>query len=378
MKKFIGVLILVSVILLTLFGFKTILPRIQDEMLKRAEQSLQQAQKEEDEELGKYDKIESLLELRDYVIEKREEEETEFSLLYKSDEYFDPMVVASAYGATFVEVSTKGDVYTIKVAEFPGNRIVRAYKGGDISSLSADEREVLNIATEIVEDARAVSNDDWELELLLYEAVCKKVSYYTEDTWESSLESQPRFVNVLGAFLDGKANCQGYTDAFYTLAGIAGFKVGRLSVDTEDLSHMVNTICLNGKWYVVDTTFADSEEFPVDYRLFNAGMDVIGEFWWEEEMESYPIAEETDPVQYYYYRNDLCYDDIEKMAQDVVNEWVTHGKTLQNVMLKNDPDKSDFLDALKERLSVLNLSYSLVVNSAYNEKNCSYYTVVFN
>ncbi len=373
MKKLIGIIVLLALLVGTFYVFKTLLPRFQDEMFKKAEQSL----KEEDEELSEYDKLESLLELRDYVIEKREEEKTEFSVRYESDEYFDPMVVANAYGATFVEVSTQGDLYTIKVAEFPGNRIVRAYKNGDISSLSADEREVLNIATDIVEDALAASDDKWELELLLYEEVCKRVSYYTEETWESTLESQPRFLNVLGAFLDGKANCQGYTDAFYTLAGIAGLKVGRLSVDTEDLSHMVNTICLDGKWYVVDATFGDSQDFPVNYRLFNAGRDLIGEFWWEEEMESYPIAQETDSTQYYYYRNDLCYDDIEDMAHDVVYEWDAHGKTLQNVMLKNDPDKSDFLDALKDRLSDLNLSYSLVVNSAYNEKNCSFYTVVF-
>ena len=85
-------------------------------------------------------------------------------------------------------------------------------------------------------------------------------------------------VSAAFALTHGWANCQGYSDAFYLLAGMAGFEVGFQNGYNAGVLHAWNTVELGGQWYVVDVSTADvagdlvAPEIGV-YTLFNAGRD---------------------------------------------------------------------------------------------------------
>ena len=331
----------------------------------------------EDVDVNTYPSITNLDELREFVIDHRESGITEFSFINSVDESWEPLSLGEIYGSSYISWSKEGNIYHITMTERPAVKIVNAYFSNDNSQLSRDEKQVLEKAVEMVEDAQKEAETDWELELLLYDKVCQEVTYYTEETWNASAENHPRFVSVIGALLDGKANCQGYSEAFYTLARIAGFQVGFLSVDTDSPEgHMANTICIDGKWYVVDTTFGDSEEGHTDYRLFNAGRDLIGEYWWDTKLEPYPIAESTDEELYYYFRNELVYEDIDEMASSVAKQWNRTGNRMFHVMLLEEPEGEKFNDALYDALKSLNRAFSYRIWYHSNGTD-TFYCVVF-
>lgn len=323
-----------------------------------------------------YEEIEDLLELRDFVIEQIEDDNLEFSFVYSGEEDLDPGVIAQMGGVCFVKYVQEGKLYTVSVTEFPGARIVDAFFKDDTSKLNEDECLALEKAVEMVDEAQAISEDDWELELAIHDILAQHITYSHAPIDYDDPEDQPRHLSVVGALLDGSANCQGYTDAFYTLASIAGFEVGRLSVETPSEPHMVNTICLNDKWYVVDVTYDDSNDKMVNYHLFNVGMDFIGEeFYWPEEIETHSIVRKSDELNY-YIRNDLVFDDMEDLAGFVAKQYAKNDKTVIHAMLLDEDDSEELNEALQLALEDYRISYEYSLWYSDNGED-SFYTVIF-
>lgn len=280
--------------------------------------------------------ISSLTELRDYIRENKDRGVLSFGFKYLGDSSeLDGVVIARIATACVVNYYIENEnEYTITIIEYPGDRIVDAYRSGDMHLLNDDEKKALKIAEEIVNDAAAKAKNSYELEILLHDEVLKRVSYFDGTTEVPDAFNPPRHLTVVGALIDGKANCQGYADAFYTLASIAGFEVGRMSVYNNDGSHICNTVKLDGNWYVVDTTFndafTDSEDAPSLYYLFNAGRDMCCDFVWSEETEYYPIADKSDENYYYFEQKGksvLCFDDEKKLANEIMKRWYYDGVT---------------------------------------------------
>lgn len=324
-----------------------------------------------------YPEIEDLLALRAFVAEQMAQENLEFSFEYTGAEPFDPGIIAQMSGTCFVLSVQQDKVFHITLTEFPGDRIVDAYVSGDSSALSADESKVLEKASEMVEKAQKNADSDWDLELRLHDALARCITYSDAPIDYEKPEDQPRHLSVIGALLDGEANCQGYTDAFYTLASIAGFKVGRLSVETSTDPHMVNTICLDGQWYVVDLTYDDASDEIISYHLFNAGLDLIGqEYTWGEEVELHPIAPKSDEHSY-LIRNELVFSDMDALAEYIAADWAEQGNTVIHAMLSGEPDSEKLGDVLPDALDKWGRSYSYSIWHNSNGTD-SFYTVVFN
>ena len=323
-----------------------------------------------------YPDIGDMVELRDHIAAQREQGKLEFSFIYSGTEEIDPGVVAQMADVCYVKMTQEGNICHLEMTAFPGERIVDAYFSGKTDSLTQDERKVLEIAAEMVEDAQNQAENDWELELLLHDTLAERISYSDADIYYEKPEDQPRHLSVIGGLLDGQANCQGYTDAFYTLASLAGFEVGRLSVETDTDPHMVNTICLDGSWYVVDLTYDDSNDALISYRLFNAGMDMIGEeYWWDEATEPNIIVANSDENSY-YIRNALAFEDIEALAEFVAESWAEMGNTQIHAMLQNEADSEKLNDVLPDALEKWGRSYSYSLWHSSNGVD-SFYTVVF-
>ena len=165
---------------------------------------------------------------------------------------------------------------TYRIKEYPGTRVANAYLCGNTDWLSRDELKLYDIAVGIVDEAKKFSSPA-DKERYIYEAVCKRATFYSED----NMKNLPNFVTAIGALVDGRANCQGYADAFYMLGRMCGLNVGRI-IGNDD-THAWNWIELDGKVYCVDTTKGDTLiDGVTSYVYFNAPLEIMrDEHVWE-------------------------------------------------------------------------------------------------
>lgn len=321
--------------------------------------------------------VKDLEELRDYLNAEKEQDHFEVSFVYKGTKALNASMLAQMTSACYIYLSYhSGQRYTVNITEYPGDRIVDAYFRNDTSTLTSDERKVLRMAMEMVKEAQKQADSALEMEILLHDMLVDHITYLDGIRDFSDPNNPPRILTAIGAFLDGKANCQGYADAFYVLGSIAGFQVGRMNVETPDDLHVTNTICINNKWYIVDVTFDDVTNSPHNYRLFNAGLDMISEYTWAYYKEIHPIEERSSSNYYYYYCYDSVYDDVEDMAEYIVEQWDDCGQTTVHAMLNDETDGMVLDDVLYDALMDTGKYFSYIFWYYYTD-HAIYYTVVF-
>lgn len=342
-----------------------------------------------DDESSDYPVISDAEELRDFLYASIEKGDYDPKFSYTGDE--DDITarnIARILSAYFVKIRSLSDGennWQVLYTEYPGDRIVAAYQNDDTSELSADEKEALNVAIEVVRQAKAVSTNPVEIELYLHDWLCDQVTYYNGSTDVKDEDDILRHLTALGALLDGQANCQGYTDGFYVLAAIAGFDVGRQSCIADGAGHSFNTICLDGKWYVVDVTFnddtyRDNGQYYQDYRLFNAGTQECNEYTWPDEYEYHRLQKKGGDVYYYALTEEVsaehgytkCYDDIDDVTDAIVAEWKNNGREEIHMMLQDE--QADWKDLeLGEALDATGLSYQYQVWSIVSGDHTYFY-----
>ncbi len=333
---------------------------------------------EEDEAPKEERTIYSLVELRDYLNEKKERDELEIRFEYLGDEEFDAQLIARMLAALYIKYEYTENHYTLEITEFPGDRIADAYFCEDTSSLNDDEKQVLNEAVKIVEAAKAETNGDYELEIYLHDYLAETITYYNPSVDVPDPSDPPRHLTAVGGLLDKYANCQGYTDSFYLLATIAGFKVGRMCVtDFNGEGHMINTICLDNEWYVVDVTFDDASygsEYKTNYRLFNAGADMCDEYDWLELWEYNPISENSN--KNYYYTEGEAYESLEEMSADIINGMLSGETEFHTMLLNQAVDWSALSDILYEDLLKTDSEGNYYIWAFHTNKN-TFFIVYF-
>lgn len=291
----------------------------------------------------------SLVSLRDYMTARMEADDLVFSFVYTGTDPLDGNTIARMTNACYISYNQNGNTYTVTATEYPGDRIVDAYRSGRQMSLTVDEKRAMTEVVTMVNAAKAKAADAWELEVLLHDALCERITYDDHTRQVDDPLNPPRNLTVIGALLDGKANCQGYADAFYTVASIAGFTVSRMSVKTPNDLHMVNTILLDGAWYVVDVDSNDHDNGPVHYRLFNVGREHIHEYTWLAHKETHPIAARSG-TEYYYRHENTEFSDIHAMARYMADAWARGGHTVVRAVLYNATDDKGFTDVLNAAL----------------------------
>jgi len=113
-------------------------------------------------------------------------------------------------------------------------------------------------------------------------------------------------MNLLKSGLDGYGVCNTYsgmTKAFLDLAGIKNHTiVGECIQDCEDILHVWNVVCIDGKWYGIDNTFLEEE--PNAYENISNKkdsqfyMDALDEEEWVYYHMPYYMPQDT--LQEYY------------------------------------------------------------------------------
>ena len=194
--------------------------------------------------------------------------------------------------------------YYSNITYYPGYRVLNKWRMDDFSDMSETDWALYSAAQEIVERAQAETNDTLSLEKYLHDEIARRTVYYTNGS--SAIERKD---TAVGALLDGSADCDGYSDAFYLLGNLAGFTVRLVHGTTdsptpENPYHMWNAIYLNGEWFAVDVTWNDYEDpdYAISpyYIYLNVGGDLLKRtHFWDDDALVDPIAD-TSAVPYYY------------------------------------------------------------------------------
>ena len=187
-----------------------------------------------------------------------------------------------------------------EITNYPGERVAWAYLHKDTSFLNDDEMKLYAAAVDLVNDAKNFSSDPLYQELYIHDRLTGKTVYYNK-------EPQPkyaRFKTAFGVLFDGKANCQGYADAFYMLATMCGFHADKVNGYVKNNSHTWNTITFGDKSYFVDVTWDDSacklgdENFNA-YIYFNAPTQVMTNHRWYTAHVPKNLCDTPDKYNFY-------------------------------------------------------------------------------
>ncbi|MBQ7476159.1 MAG: hypothetical protein IJT06_02040 [Selenomonadaceae bacterium] len=198
---------------------------------------------------------------------------------------------------------------------YPGERVAYAYLHNDTSFLTNEEKKLYKIAVQIVNEAKKFSsghtNPALYRELYIHDAITQRVNYYSG----SGSKNLQRAQSAIGALIDGKANCQGYSDAFYMLGTMCRLNVDKIAGNAGNESHMWNVVNFgDDKFYFVDVTwddasytFSDTGEYS-GHIYFNAPADVMTTHSWKNP----PVNLQQHPDgRYFYYTEEFNNSDGE-------------------------------------------------------------------
>lgn len=232
-----------------------------------------------------------------------------------------------------------------------GFKIVQAWRTGFFDKLDQTEWETYCIAQDIATDAIVQCNGFLERERYIHDAICAMATYEEikdQDGWTYN-------DTAVGALYYGRAECDGYADAFYLIGNLAALNVvyqygATLDSETGEYSgHMWNMIYLDGGCYHVDVTW-DDLDFADDNRIcryayFNAGDDLMDERTWDSELSFGRVSPHTNWNVYFYSCGQAgqegfgaYYETLEDAAWYVVNQQ-RQGAYSAHVMVKGGNHK---------------------------------------
>ena len=148
------------------------------------------------------------------------------------------------------------------------------------------------------------SMSDYEKEIAIYSYLDLNNTYYYDDPFSKGDHHE-----VYGALVNHVAVCSGYARAFYLLASCCGLECDYVSGQGNGEGHAWNMVKLDGKWYNVDVTYADTCVENCDYADYSFGFlnltdqDMIdtGHTW---DAQAYHTADSRD-YNYYYLQGRL-------------------------------------------------------------------------
>ena len=204
-------------------------------------------------------------------------------------------------------------------AFYPGYEILQAFQTGRENQLPPRMQKTLTKAQSIIS---GVSGSQSEMALKIHDLLCEHVQYFIDDNTDED-------DCCIGAILNGKANCDGYSDAFLLLCGLKGIPVRLVTgealkeVDPEQKpSHMWNLVLLEGVWRGVDVTWDDPDNNSgITYMYYNMGMDRMrmnyrfsDAFLPDSILQTTALHEQPDPEY-----NVATSDDVIKALRDAAS-----------------------------------------------------------
>lgn len=194
------------------------------------------------------------------------------------------------------------DPQTDDMTLFEDSAILSAWRSGDDSDLSSDDKKVLDAAAKVVKEWTAPDMSDYEKEQALYVWLTTHVEYDKSHYREGGA---PRTsYEPYGPLIKGKGVCLGYAETFRLLMDMAGVEcvtVTGASFQNRE-NHAWNMVKLSGKWYCVDSTwdhisgFQDDaiEELMPRYQYFNVTSQYLADTDHQWDYDNTPEATAED------------------------------------------------------------------------------------
>lgn len=176
------------------------------------------------------------------------------------------------------------------------------------NELPNDDRtiELYNIVDQAMNSCINITMTDYEKEMAIHNYIINACSY-AKDT------SNEDIYNAYGCLVNGEAVCQGYSQAFELLLRIAGIDSIMIFGEARLDSHAWNMVNVDNKWYHVDVTWDDKDEY-ISYAYFNVDDDII-KLSHSFSDNIYPIAKSLDDN--YFSKNSLYFSSYEDFKQYV-------------------------------------------------------------
>ena len=192
-----------------------------------------------------------------------------------------------------------------------GRRILRALQDGNAASLTdLRERSTGEEALRIAQQAIRASDTLTGRERFIHDLLCDRITYSRDETEDNDDDC------AVGALLDGLANCDGYADAFYLCASLAGLNVrfqhgqsvpkdqedeeearDETEEDDEEKTHLWNLVLIDGNWVMTDVTWNDLDP-DIVYRYYNIASDMASaSYVWDAKAQWPAVASDTDAVE---------------------------------------------------------------------------------
>ena len=298
---------------------------------------------------SKVRQVDSKSELRAYMDEANKSGQTIVPVILTNGLSLSVKDLLTLSSAFMIHCDVKGQntqntwlVLTLK--DYPGTRVANAYLSGNTDWLSTDEMKLYNIAVGIVNKIKQdKSNRGLEDRAIrIYEEIINRVTYVSGD-----MDHQPRFVTAIGALVDGKANCQGYTDAFYMLGRMCGLNVGRISGTADGRPHMWNAVNYSrekGRTYFVDVTWGDQQvkhgdKYYQGYIYFNAPVEIMQvTHQWDPSLAPPNLQPDVDYEYSYskWWRGSLARTTSAEAGLKLIAQKLNDGETWFSVMTPYD------------------------------------------
>lgn len=204
-------------------------------------------------------------ELRDWLLAAQARRETRLAFTVRSAlsdgqlrDLLDQLLPMAQERAAQLRRERSGDwQVTLHLRYRVGVRIADAWRSGDMSTLSPDERTTLDRALAMVETAKQDDPSAPTLARRLFDAARACAVY---DNPAVGTAAYGQVIGAVSALVLGRANCQGFSDAYYLLGTLAGLTVGYQACFKNRMPHLRNTLLLDGRWQAVDVT---AGAFPV-------------------------------------------------------------------------------------------------------------------
>lgn len=177
---------------------------------------------------------------------------------------------------------------------FDSSAILSAWESGDSSSLSREDKQVLDAAKAVFDQYITPEMSDYDKELALYAWLTGNVGY---DYSHYEKRGAPRTsYQPYGPLIKGKGVCLGYAATFRLLMDMADIEcmtvTGAAFGNREN--HAWNMVRLNGEWYCVDPTWDLNPGINQDgeyvYTYFNVTSDFMALTDHQWDYDSVPEA----------------------------------------------------------------------------------------
>lgn len=118
--------------------------------------------------------------------------------------------------------------------------------------LSAREHSALRIALEMLDGVNILPDEAARFRLL-FDRLARHARY---EDYRPGDEARASVVSACGALMDGRANCQGFADAYWLLCTLAGLTADYQPGYAGGGTHLWNVIRIGDVWYAADVSRA--------------------------------------------------------------------------------------------------------------------------